>query len=224
MLNLLFFHNKSEVMYNEILKNRVEAGLLLSEKLKKYRQSNSIVLAIPRGGVPIAYEIAKSLNLPLDIVLSKKIGHPNNKEFAVGAISLDSIIIDKHPEVSKAYIEEETIRLREILKEKNNYYRGSREPLDIKDKNVIVVDDGIATGNTLLVTIDMLRKSKPKKIIVAVSVLPFETVNLFLGKADEIVYLIASKNFRAVGAFYEQFDQVNDDEVISLLSKANTVK
>jgi putative phosphoribosyl transferase len=208
-------------MYDEILKNRIEAGLLLSEKLKKYKQSDSVVLAIPRGGVPIGYVIAKSLNLPLDIVLSKKIGHPNNKEYAVGAISLDSIIIDEHPEVSRAYIEKETIRLREILKEKNSFYRGNRKPLDIKDKNVIIVDDGIATGNTLLVTIDMLRKSNPKKIIVAVSVLPFETVNLFLEKADEFVYLIASKNFNAVGAFYEEFDQVSDDEVIRMLNESN---
>ncbi|UQD57714.1 phosphoribosyltransferase [Flavobacterium sp. K5-23] len=211
-------------MYNEILKNRIEAGLLLSEKLGKYKKSDSIVLAIPRGGVPVAYEIAKSLDLPLDIALSKKIGHPNNKEFAVGAISLDSIIIDRHPEVSSAYIEKETIRLREILKEKNSFYRGNRIPLDIKDKNVIIVDDGIATGNTLLVTIDMLRKSNPKKIIVAVSVLPFGTLKIFLEKADEIVYLIASKNFRAVGAFYEEFDQVSDDEVINMLNKSNTTK
>jgi len=204
-------------MYNEILKDRKEAGLLLSEKLKKYQDSNTIILAVPRGGVPVGYEIAKRLNLPLDIVLSKKIGHPFNKEFAIGAVSMDSMIIDEHPDVPKDYVEKEILRQRELLQDKYKLYMGNREPLDVKGKNVIVVDDGIATGNTLLACIEMLRKRKPAKIIVAVPVLPIDTVNVFQQKADEFVYLIASKYFRGVGGFYEQFDQVEDDEVISML-------
>ena len=204
-------------MYNEILKDRKEAGLLLSEKLKKYQDSNTIILAVPRGGVPVGYEIAKRLNLPLDIVLSKKIGHPFNKEFAIGAVSMDSMIIDEHPDVPKDYVEKEILRQRELLQDKYKLYMGNREPLDVKGKNVIVVDDGIATGNTLLACIEMLRKRKPEKIIVAVPVLPIDTVNVFQQKADEFVYLIASKYFRGVGGFYEQFDQVEDDEVISML-------
>lgn len=204
-------------MYNEILKDRKEAGLLLSEKLKKYQDSNTIILAVPRGGVPVGYEIAKRLNLPLDIVLSKKIGHPFNKEFAIGAVSMDSMIIDEHPDVPKDYVEKEILRQRELLQDKYKLYMGNREPLDVKGKNVIIVDDGIATGNTLLACIEMLRKRKPAKIIVAVPVLPIDTVNVFQQKADEFVYLIASKYFRGVGGFYEQFDQVEDDEVISML-------
>ena len=94
-------------MYNELLKDREEAGILLSEKLKKYQNSNTVVLAIPRGGVPVGYEIAKKLQLPLDIVLSKKIGHPNNMEYAIGAVSMDSITLKEHPDVPQKYIEEE---------------------------------------------------------------------------------------------------------------------
>ena len=205
-------------MYNEMLKDRVEAGLLLSEKLKKYNNSNTIVLAVPRGGVPVASIIAKSLHLPLDIVLSKKIGHPRNKEFAIGAVSMDSMVIDEHPDVPKEYIEKEIVKLRKLMQEKYEIYMGNRKPLDIEGKNIIVVDDGIATGNTLLVSINMLRKRNPAKIIVAVPVIPYDTVSVFEKNTDEFVYLIASKYFRGVGGFYEDFNQVEDDEVIKLLS------
>lgn len=205
-------------MHNQMLKDRIEAGLLLSEKLKKYQSSNSVVLAVPRGGVPVAAIIAKSLHLPLDIVLSKKIGHPYNKEFAIGAVSMDSMVIDEHPDVSKAYIETEIARLRKLMQEKYEIYMGNRTPLEIKGKNVIIVDDGIATGNTLLVSINMLRKRNPAKIIVAVPVIPFDTVPIFKKNTDEFVYLIASKYFMGVGGFYEDFNQVEDAEVIQLLN------
>lgn len=211
-------------MYDEMLKDRIEAGLLLSEKLKKYQNSNTVILAVPRGGVPVGYIVAKSLNLPLDIVLSKKIGHPNNKEFAIGAVSLESKIIDEHPGVPDEYIDKEIIRLRKLMQGKYEFYMGNREPLDVKDKNVIVIDDGIATGNTLLASINMLRKRNPAKIIVAVPVLPYDTVSVFEKNTDEFVYLIASKYFRGVGGFYEDFNQVEDEEVIRLLSEANPIK
>lgn len=211
-------------MYNDILQDRKEAGLLLSEKLEKYEGSDAIILAVPRGGVPIGYEIAKNLHLPMDIILSKKIGHPLNKEFAIGAVSLDSTIINNHPEIPKQYIEKEIKNIRESLQDKYNLYMGNRKPADVKGKTVIVVDDGIATGNTLLASIEMLRKKYPKKIIVAVPVLPYDTVAIFKEKTDEFVYLIASKDFRGVGGFYEDFDQVNDDEVIRMLGVANLIE
>lgn len=211
-------------MYDEMLKDRIEAGLLLSEKLKKYQNSNSVVLAVPRGGVPVASIIAKSLHLPLDIVLSKKIGHPYNKEFAIGAVSMDSMVIDEHPDVPKEYIEKEIVKLRKLMQEKYEIYMGNRKPLDIEGKNIIVVDDGIATGNTLLVSINMLRKRNPAKIIVAVPVIPYDTVSVFEKNTDEFVYLIASKYFRGVGGFYEDFNQVEDDEVIKLLSVTSPIE
>lgn len=208
-------------MYIEILKDRKEAGLLLSEKLEKYQDTDTLILAVPRGGVPIGYEIAKNLNLQLDIILSKKIGHPLNKEFAIGAVSLDSFLIDPHPEVSQAYIESEIKYLRELLEEKYTLYMGNRKPIDVKGKNVIIVDDGIATGNTLLACISMLRKNNPKKIIVAVPVVPADVVPVFKQKADEFIYLMAPIDFGGVGRFYENFEQVNDDEVIRMLSIVN---
>jgi putative phosphoribosyl transferase len=211
-------------MYNEILQDRKEAAILLSEKLEKYQSSDTIILAVPRGGVPIGYEIAKNLHLPLDVILSKKIGHPLNKEFAIGAVSLDSSFIDNHPEISTAYIESETKKLRESLQDKYNLYMGDRKPADVTGKTVILVDDGIATGNTLLACIAMLRKNKPQKIIVAVPVVPFDTVKVFQQKADEFIYLIASKDFRGVGGFYEDFEQVNDDEVIRMLLVSNLIE
>lgn len=211
-------------MYHEILKDRTEAGFLLSEKLKKYQDSNTVVLAIPRGGVPVGQEIAKRLHLPLDIVLSKKIGHPSNKEFAIGAVSLESTIVDEHPNIPQEYIEKETDRLRKLLLEKYKLYRGNREPIAIEGKNVIIVDDGIATGNTLLASIAMLRKKNPAKIIVAVPVLPYDTVQKFEQSTDELIYLIASKSFRGVGAFYENFYQVQDDEVMQMLTTCDSIE
>jgi putative phosphoribosyl transferase len=204
-------------MFDEILKDRIEAGLLLSEKLKKYQNSNTIVLAVPRGGVPVGYVIAKNLHLPLDIVLSKKIGHPNNKEFAIGAVSSDSMILDEHPNIPRKYIDSEIIRLRQLMKHKYELYMGNRKPLDVKGKNIILVDDGIATGNTLLASINMLRKKNPAKIIVATPVIPYENVPVFEKNTDEFIYLIASKYFTGVGGFYEVFNQVEDAEVIELL-------
>jgi len=211
-------------MFNEILKDRIEAGMLLSDKLMKYQNTNTVVLAVPRGGVPVGYVIAKRLNLPLDIVLSKKIPHPLNKEFAIGAVSMDSMTLDEHLNIPENYIEEEIIRLRKSLQEKYKLYMGNREPIDIKGKNVIVVDDGIATGNTLLASIEMLRKRNPSKIIVAVPVIPNDTVAKFQKKADELIYLMAPMYFRGVGGFYEEFEQVEDEEVIRQLSDANFVK
>ena len=211
-------------MYKQLLKDRTEAGFLLSEKLKKYQNTNSVILAVPRGGVPVGFVISKTLHLPLDIVLSKKIGHPNNKEFAIGAVSMDSMILDEHPEVPKKYIDHEISKLRQLLKEKYELYNGNRKPIDIENKNVILVDDGIATGNTLLASIAMLRKKNPAKIIVAVPVLPYDTVSIFEKNADEFIYLIASSYFQGVGSLYEEFNQVDDEEVIRMLNVINTTE
>ncbi len=171
-----------------MFKNRTEAGLLLSEQLSEYKNTNSVVLAIPRGCVPVGYVIAKELQLPLSILLSKKIGHPNNKEYAIGSVSLETVITENHPGIPKEYIENEIIAIRKILNEKQKRYLGSQHPLDITGKNVILVDDGIATGNTVLVSIQMLRKSKPAQIIVAVLVVPYDKISLFEREADTFIY------------------------------------
>jgi putative phosphoribosyl transferase len=211
-------------MYNQLLKDRKEAGILLTEKLKKYQNSNTVILAVPRGGVPIGYEIAKRLHLPLDIVLSKKIGHPHNQEYAIGAVSINAITLKEHPDVPHTYIEKEIIRIRKALKEKYALYMGQKEPISITDKNIIVVDDGIATGNTLLASIAMLRKKKPAKIIVAIPVIPADVLSVFQRNSDELVYLIAPKYFRGVGAFYKEFLQVSEEDVINMLTVPNQTK
>ncbi len=211
-------------MNNEILKDRIEAGMLLSDQLMKYQNSNTVVLAVPRGGVPVGYVIAKRLNLPLDIVLSKKIPHPLNKEFAIGAVSLESMIVDEHLDIPKNYVNEEIFRLRKSLQEKYKLYMGGREPIDLTGKNIIIVDDGIATGNTLMASIAMLRKRKPEKIIVAIPVLPKDVVLKIKNKVDELVYIMAPEYFRGVGGFYEYFDQVEDEEVIQQLGDMSFAK
>jgi predicted phosphoribosyltransferase len=208
---------KNYVMYSEILENQKEGAILHSEKLKKYKNSNSVVLVVPKGGVPDGYTIAKNLELPFEIVLSKKIGHPSNKESAIGAVSLDATLLDDHPNVPQDYIGKEIVRLQNTLRGKYKLYRGNRKLIVLKDKNVILVDDGIATGSTLLASIEMLRKQHLTKIIVAVPVSPYDKTPVFEKRTDEFVYLIASKHFSSVGRFHEDFQQVKDDEVIQIL-------
>jgi len=154
--------------------NREEAGNLLTERLSDYRYNKDAVLVtIPRGGVPVGYVIAKKLNLPLEVVLSKKIGHPYNKEYAIGAVTLKSIVLsDAAAEVSGEYIEEETERIRDLLEQRHRWYYGNKTPLQLHDKIIIIVDDGIATGNTLLSSIQLIEQEEPSQIIVALPVAP----------------------------------------------------
>ena len=210
-------------MYYDLFKDREEAGALLAEKLMEYENTNSIILAIPRGGVPVGYVISQKLNLPMDIILSKKIPHPYNKELAIGAVTMDDEIVDYYLNISKNYIISEISRIREVLKKKQKLFVGNDKPLDIEGKNVILVDDGIATGNTVLVSIMSLRKLNPAKIIVAVPVLPYEDLKIFQREADEFVYIEASNYFRGVGAFYEHFEQVDDDVVVEMLSATTSI-
>jgi|ERR1019366_4048378 predicted phosphoribosyltransferase len=206
-----------------MFKNRTDAAIQLAEKLKKYKSKNGIVLAIPRGGVPIGYIIAKELEFPLEITLSKKIGHPGNPEYAIGSVSLDGIVInDNVPGVSMNYFQQESDRIIKNLKTKFDYYMGDRKMTDLKDKTVIIVDDGIATGSTIIATIHSIRKKNPKEIIIAVPVAPSKVIDKLKNIADEIVCINAPNEFFGVGQFYEDFSQVSDQEVIQLLQKANT--
>ncbi len=203
-----------------MFKDRNEAGYLLAHELEKYRGTNAVILAIPRGGVPIAYIIVRSLNLPLEVILSKKIGHPYHKEYAIGAVTLKSrILSDAAAEVSPDYIEEETQRIRDLLKKRYEEYHGNKEPLQLKDKILIIVDDGIATGNTILSTIKMLHDENPKKIVVAIPVAPPNAIIKLQNTPfiDEIICLSTPTHFQAVGQFYENFNQVDDSEVFQLL-------
>lgn len=205
-----------------IFKDRIEAAHLLADKLETYKEKNAIVLAIPRGGVPMGYIIAKQLHLPLEVVLSKKIGHPLHKEFAVGAVTLKSQVLSEAAKnVSKSYIEEETKRIRTLLTKRYQDYYGTKKPQELKDKTLIIVDDGIATGNTIISTIEMLHDEHPKKIVVAIPVSSQSALQKLKSTpfVDEVICLSTPVNFMAVGQFYKNFDQVDDTEVKSYLSK-----
>ncbi len=201
--------------------DRTHAAFQLAHELRKYHRHDAIVLAIPRGGVPMGYTIAHQLELPLEIVLVKKIGHPGNPEYAIGSVSSTELIVSDTVGISQEYIEGEINRLRSAMKEKYTTFMDGRIPTDLKDKIVILVDDGLATGNTMLASIDHVRKSKPKKIVVAVPVSSTSAHRKVKDKVDELICLFTSSDFYAVGQFYENFSEVTDETVTHLLMKAH---
>ena len=205
-------------------KDRNEAGFLLAKELEKHSKKDAVVLAIPRGGIPLGFIISRHLKLPLEVVLSKKIGHPLHKEYAIGAVTLKSrILSEAATDISPDYIEEETKKIRAKLQQRYLDYYGDRNPLPLKNKTLIIVDDGIATGNTILSIIKMLYDEKPDKIVVAIPVAPPDSIRKLEDSTfvDEVICPLVPVNFRAVGQFYENFDQVDDTEVNQLLRKAN---
>ncbi len=202
-----------------MFRDRMEAGLILAARLQKYKDKEGVLLAVPRGGVPVAYAVAKELRLPVQLILTKKIGHPLNKEYAIGAAGLSDYFVIPHENVTDEYIEEELTRIRTRLREMQKLFMGNKEPLSLEGKTVIVVDDGIATGNTLLGTINLLRKSKPGKIVIGVPVASGKAVEKLSKVADEIVSVLVPDEFYGVGAFYEDFQQVTDEEVKFYLDK-----
>jgi predicted phosphoribosyltransferase len=204
-------------------RDRNEAGNLLALKLGKYNKTDAVVLAIPRGGIPLGFIVSEKLNLPLEVVLSKKIGHPLHKEYAIGAVTLkSSILSEAATDISPLYIEEETENIRNLLKKRYKDYYGNRKPLKLKGKILIIVDDGIATGNTMLSIIKMLHDEKPQKIVIAIPVAPHDSIKKLQASpyVDEIICPLVPDYFQAVGQFYKDFDQVEDKEVRQLLNKA----
>jgi predicted phosphoribosyltransferase len=209
-----------------MFRDRADAASQLADKLLPIKTKDLVVLAIPRGGLPIGSEIAKAMGAPLDVVLTKKIGHPYQKEYAIGAVSLEDLILTDAIGIPQEYIKEETTRIREVLKQSHKQYYNHRSPENLKDKTVIIVDDGVATGNTLLVTIALVKKQKPKKITVAIPVAPPSAIELLESTPDidEVVCLHMPYNFHAVGQFYEKFHQVSDQEAIQILEETNAKK
>jgi predicted phosphoribosyltransferase len=207
-----------------MFQDRIEAGLLLAEKLKKFKNDAGIVLAVPRGGVPVAYAVAKELNFPIEVILTKKIGHPMNKEYAIGAASLTDYFIIPHENVSEDYIEQELQKVRSRLKEMYKRFMGEKEPENLEGKTVIVIDDGIATGNTLLGTVNVLRKSNPGKIVIGVPVASKSAMEKLSKEVDEVVAVLVPEEFYGVGSFYDDFEQVNDEEVMFYLDKLKELR
>ena len=207
-----------------MFKDRIEAGVLLAAKLKKYRNDTGVVLAVPRGGVPVGYAVARELGFPIDVVLTKKVGHPMNKEYAIGAASLTDYFIIPHEKVSEQYIEQELKNIRTRLREMYKRFMGDKEPEKLEGKTVIVIDDGIATGNTILGTVHVLRKSNPRKIIIGVPVASDSAVRKLSNEVDEIVTVLIPEEFYGVGAFYEDFEEVSDEEVMFYLDRLRELR
>ena len=207
-----------------MFQNRSDAGRLLASKLRKYQNVPGVILAVPRGGVPVAYEVAKELNMALEVILVKKLGHPLNKEYAIGAVSLKDVFVVPHEEVTDFYIQKQVEKIRSRLLEMQKNFLGDRQPESIQGKTIIIIDDGVATGNTLLATIQLLRKGNPSKIIVAVPVISKSAAQKVRLEADELIALLIPETFYGVGAFYSDFTQVSDREVVNCLQKLSTLK
>ncbi|MCS3798698.1 phosphoribosyltransferase [Niastella sp. OAS944] len=201
-----------------MFQDRIDAGLALSQHLQHYKRVDGVTLAVPRGGVPVAFPVAKILELPLDIILSKKIGHPMHKEYAIGAVSLTGKIVAPNAAATDDYIEQETMNIREQLKQMYVKYMGDKKPTPVKGRIVIIIDDGVATGNTLLSTIDIIRDEHPKKIVVAVPVASQQAAKKLSEVTDEFVCAWIPSKFNSVGEFYLDFTQVTDEEVIEMLN------
>lgn len=199
--------------------DRVDAGMQLAEALVGFRGSDAVLLAIPRGGVPVAAEVAKVLHLPLDILLTKKIGHPDQPELAIGAVSLHGILLDPRFHLPREYIDGEVERIRGVLREREAAYRSGRPALDVKGRTAIIVDDGIATGYTVRAAIELLRQAGAKSVVVAVPVAAWQTVDMLEELADQVICLEVPDELFAIGAHYENFSQVSDEEVIALLEE-----
>lgn len=206
-----------------LFRDRQEAAYLLAEKLSKYRGQNPLVLAIPRGAVPMGRIIADAMGGELDVVLVHKLGAPGNPEFAIGSVSEsgDLYLSDaaRTMGISAAHIEQEIRDQKETLRRRREMYTPVRPPLDPSNRIVIVVDNGIATGATMIAALRSVRAKRPAKLIGAVAVAPPETLERMAKEADEVVYLAAPPNFYAVGQFFVDFSQVTDDEVVQLLKR-----
>lgn len=201
--------------------DRVEAGRRLASELMEYAEK-AIVLAIPRGGVVVGYEVAHKLRVPLDIIVPRKIGAPRNPELAIGAVTEDrTIILDRklveYLRVPESYIKEESARQRLEIKRRLRFYRGDTPFPNLKDLNVILVDDGVATGATVRAALASIRKKGPKSVVIAVPVAPPSTIRDLEREADHAVCLSTPEPFYAIGQFYGDFTQTSDEEVIRLL-------
>jgi putative phosphoribosyl transferase len=205
-----------------IFENRAAAAKQLSAALSQYRNKNPLVLAIPRGAVPMAKIIADELNGEFDVVLVRKLGAPGNPEFAIGSVDETGwVYLADYAErvgANKEYVKGEVARQLETIRHRRSEYTPVRPPIDPAGRIVIVVDDGLATGSTMISALHALRSKNPAELICAVPVAPPDTVEKVGESADRVVCLSTPLNFSAVAQFYREFQQVTDEEVIALLS------
>ena len=206
-----------------MFKDRKEAGEKLAFKLKDYKGKDAVIYALPRGGIVVADEIAKVLNCPLDILVSRKIGHPFSPEYAIGASAPDGHSIFNEKEKKEIEPKElEKIVNKEIAEaqRRDTAYLGGRKHIGAKDKIAIIVDDGIATGLTMKLAVKEIKHQNPKKIVIVVPVLPKDAAVLLRKEVDEVVSILEDENYLgAVGSYYEYFPQIEDNEVIKIMEE-----
>ena len=208
-----------------MFRDRADAGRALAERLAHYRGRPVRVLGLPRGGIPVAYEVAKALAAPLDVFVVRKLGVPGHEELAMGAIASGGIRIVNRDVVRSLGIDAATIDRVAMaeqaeLERREAAYRSGRPPLDVAGATVILVDDGLATGSTMRAAVAAIREQGPDKVVVAVPVAAPPTRDELAREVDEIVCVATPEPFLAVGRFYEDFDQTTDDEVHALLDEA----
>jgi predicted phosphoribosyltransferase len=211
------------------LLDRTDGGRRLAEQLRLLQLRDPMVLALPRGGVPVAFEVAAALGAPLDVFVARKVGAPGQKEFGIGAIAEGDGVAANHDALRAlglsvrafdALVADE----RRELERRVHRYRGNRSLPDLKGRDVVLVDDGLATGVTAEAALGALRLLQPRRLLLAVPVCAPETAARLAAVADDVVYVIAPARFYAVGEWYERFGQTTDDEVLALLERAAAPK
>ena len=211
-------------------RDRREAGRALADRLRGYAgRDDVIVLALPRGGVPVGFEVASALGAPLDVFLVRKLGVPGHEELALGAIASGGLLVLDRNLISQlglssAAIDRVIARAAAELERRERAYRGDRPPPDLRGRTVILVDDGLATGSTMTAAAAAVAQQDPARVIVAVPVAAADTCEMLRGEADEVVCLVTPSPFRAVGIWYDDFRPVGDDEVRQLLAAATRPK
>jgi putative phosphoribosyl transferase len=205
-----------------VFADRREAGARLAEALQRFADEDCVVLAIPRGGVVVAAEVARALGAPLDIVVPRKVGAPGNPELGLGAIAPGVRVLDERLirdlRVSEEYLDREIADQEREIERRSQVYREGRPPLDVGGKTAIVVDDGVATGGTAVAAVRWARKAGAERVVLAVPVAPRQAVPVLSKECDELVVLATPEPFYAVGQWYERFGQVSDQEVVALLA------
>ncbi len=213
--------SRAEILFED----RVDAGRQLAERLAPYAEERPVVFALPRGGVPVGAEVSRSLDAPLEVIVSRKLGAPGQPEFGIGAVAPGGVRVLNERAVRALGIEEdylEMISARELAEAERRLklFRGDRPYPDLERRTAILVDDGLATGVTARAALLALRRMNPRRLVLAVPVCALQTAELLRPEADDLICLLAPANLEAVGLWYRNFEQTSDEEVVRLLEEA----